>query len=312
MNISERILKNAVKLGGNSLYFYTVDIRLKNLSATSDITLDGVPLTKVEDNSFLWVDGNGVTYGIIDEFTDTSGTASEVTENICLHSKNAFPAIDTDTDPVTRSKYVEVAAENINSDGIIKEAPGWSEAKPAKETGKFEPKFSNKGNLCRFSVASKDTVFHDKIDDLENGRINVDAFTKTEKDSEGEITKESYIDQMGRAIEHAREEFKKILKFQIGVIQYERNTSVIDNAFNGFYAWLLERAMGDLSRQKLDVDHYFDNIEIVKDYVTSSVTTLNSILNVIAVIRAPTPDKDELQKILEERTIDLSMIVKAK
>lgn len=319
-------------LGGESLYFFKQNIKLRDISSETGITLDGIPVQKVTGNDYLFVDCNGVTYGVIECFFEEGQTPPTDIPDITkeLESKNAFPLlhiddIDDDNKHVSSPLYIEVAAEKVSEPdaGIIKNAPGWMNKdsykaltlldKPKPET---EPKYTSVadydfnfaielqsgGTLCRFSVANKDTVFHDNCDTDDDGRLDVDEFVKG---------KNAYINQMSDAIEEARDKFKEVLKFQIGVMQYSRNESVINNAFNGFYAWLLERAMGDLSRQKLEVDHSFDNIDITKGYVTSAVTTLNSIFNIIAVCVAPTPDKEELQQILEERNIDLSMIIKS-
>lgn len=332
MITSERILKNAVMLGGESLYFFKQSIKLRDISSEDiTITLDGIPVQKVPENKYLFVDGNGVTYGVIEYCFNEGEVPPTNVPNIVkqLESKNAFPLLCTDdinenNKLVSSPLYIEVAAEKVSASGlgILRDAPGWMNeesyqvlTRVDKPKSDSEPKYSSAPNfdfkfatelqkgstICRFSVANKDTRFHDKCKTDDNEVLEVDAFVKGNN---------PYIDQMTDAIEYARDKFKEILKFQIGVIQYSRNESVINNAFNGFYAWLLERAMGDLSRQKLEVDHWFDNLDIIKDYIALSVTTLNSIFNVVAVCKAPTPAKEDLKQILEERAIDLSIFIK--
>lgn len=328
MIISERILKNAVMLGGESLYFFKQNIKLRNISSENiTITLDGIPVQKVTGNDYLFVDCNGVTYGVVERFSEPTEEEKEADnptqsqeELIALTSGYAFPLIYVEGQPAKASTHIELALENVQAGGGVAEAPGWmnrdSQSRLSQVSdNNFATALRSGGTLCRFSVAKKDTVFHDELKKVkydeyaifdeylvsgESLQLDVRDFTK--KDT-------GYIDLTSKEIESAIDELKSILKFQIGVMQYARNESVINNAFNGFYAWLLERAMGDLSDKKLEADHWFDNLDIIKDHYSLSFTTMNSIINAVAVCIAPTPAKEDLKQILEERAIDFSFFI---
>lgn len=293
MNISERILKNAVKLGGNNLNFFTLSMTLKDLTSITSITLDGQALEKVAGNSYLFSDANGVTYGVIKR-TNNSNTNSLV-----LSSDHMFP----NASPT----YIEVSADSVGAGGLIV-APGCSEGEPKEEQGisNFIKEAGSSANFKEeeFSVASKETPFHRALKSAGEDRIDIGDFV----DSDGE----GHIKDLYDAISSASSNLQNILKFEIGAQEYAAHQAVINNAFNGVSAWLLERAQGDLARQKLDYDHKYDVKDLTKNYVTSGITTLNSLLNIIAVWVAPTPTRDDLHKTLEERTIDLSFIVKSK
>lgn len=314
MNISERILKNAVMLGGDNLYFFKQNIKLGDISKKM-ITLDGVPVQRVPENNYLFVDGNGVTYGVIEHFYQGDTPPSDVgTITTELHSKNAFPFLEVNeqSDTVNFPTYIEIAAEKVKSisndtfHGVVESAPGWMDLKSKQKLGSvsgsdFNPKFENDGKIYRFSVASKDTQFHEQLELLDNGRVDVEKFIK--KDT-------GYIDVTSSAIEKAREHLKDILKFQIGTFEYERNVSVINNAFNGFYAWLLERAMGDLARKELDIDYYLDSRELDWQRGRNVISSILAGINFGATFWAPLPTKEEFLSVLQDKRLNLSFYVK--
>lgn len=293
MNISERILKQAVKLGGDNLYFFKFSMTLKDLTSIENITLDGQELTKVEGNNYLVKDANDITYGVIKRTSNNSNDA------IALSSAAMFPA--------RHSTFIEIAAENIAADGMI-EAPGASSSTPEEESSIsiFVPDVYEENEAPsnhkkeEFSVSSKGTAFHRALKSAGNDCIDVSGFL-----GEG-----GHVATLESAISHASNRLKDILKFEIGAHEYAAHQSVIDNVFNGVSAWLFERAQGDLARQKLDHDHKYAVKESTKQYVATVVTTLNSLLNITVACLTTAPSGDELQQILEERTIDLSIIVK--
>ena len=124
------------------------------------------------------------------------------------------------------------------------------------------------------------------------------------------IKKQSDI-TLGDLVKYQHNKFKKgqddiitILKEKLGS-EYDDYAIVINNSLNGLIAWSWSRLKADLNRVKAGYTNATELREVNKLTWTSTLTTFGSTLNVIATIIAPVPTREKLDKILEDRTLDI-------